>query len=641
MGPPRTDQTSGYQAPLPAAAKSGESPQTTSNKEKTGQGNQVQVPAQSSGSEKKPKKSKQVERPDLQADLDALFSLHPDELNKRGLLRPITEGGAERMAELGLRTRAYKKYFAAWEKLHLFEDEATGELHIRDNVLQQLYSTAGSDPKSISAISNTIKSYETFRGFLSTLARILFPFTSPYFADHMTLHAQFKNAGRGIVLTAGDDQSQYLLTTIYTFRKLGCDLPIEIMYLGDSDLGEDHRFELEALPGVTTRDISLMVDDEGWKLAGWAIKPFAMLMSSFREVIFIDADSLFFKNPAILFEDPDYVKTGALFFRDRVILPESKRKWLLQVLPRPIHKLAKESTWWTGESGHYQESGVVVVDKWRHFISMLLVCRFNGSDRDGRDGKTGVYEMMHGDKETFWLGFLLAGDPSFAFHKGAVGALGAIQTATATDATANETNAESAATSTSTSTAESKTDLPAARSAARAVNSKSSVKDEANVEAEGGAEEEDESEDEKEEESHAPTPRKSTITPGNTNEQKRHEFDDPKAQNATICSSQLLHLDHDGSPLWFNGWLLVSKFAEKSHRKFAPMGNFITEPRPSTSKRKGYESGSDDVPLDDFWNLTTDNMCCLTTYTNQAFDLSERDTQTLEMIRRRAAEIGI
>jgi len=30
---------------------------------------------------------------------------------------------------------------------------------------------------------------------------------------------------------------------------------------------------------------------------------------------------------------------------------------------------------------------------------MLLVCRFNGSDRDGKDGKTGVYEMMHG-KET-------------------------------------------------------------------------------------------------------------------------------------------------------------------------------------------------------------------------------------------------
>src|SRR5207244_1961672 len=97
----------------------------------------------------------------------------------------------------------------------------------------------------VSPLSNTIRSYEFFRAFLAKLSRLLFPFTSPYFADHMTLHAQFKNAGRGIVLTAGDDQAQYLLTTIYTFRELGCDLPIEVMYLGDSDLGEDHRFELE------------------------------------------------------------------------------------------------------------------------------------------------------------------------------------------------------------------------------------------------------------------------------------------------------------------------------------------------------------------------------------------------------------
>lgn len=114
-----------------------------------------------------------------------------------------------------------------------------------------------------------------------------------------------------------------------------------------------------------------MVDDEGWKLAGWAIKPFAMLMSTFREVIFIDADSFFFRDPAKLFDDPDYKKTGALFFRDRTILPESKRKWLLQILPRPIHRLAKESGWWTGASGHHQESGVVVVSIWHNTLSYL------------------------------------------------------------------------------------------------------------------------------------------------------------------------------------------------------------------------------------------------------------------------------
>jgi hypothetical protein len=126
------------------------------------------------------------------------------------------------------------------------EDKETGETYIRDNVIQYLQGTQDDSSRG-STLSSTIHNYEAFRAFLAKFARILFPFTTPYFSDHMTLHSEFKNAGRGIVLTAGDSQAPYLLTTIYTFRQLGCDLPIEIMYLGDSDLGEDERFELEVI----------------------------------------------------------------------------------------------------------------------------------------------------------------------------------------------------------------------------------------------------------------------------------------------------------------------------------------------------------------------------------------------------------
>lgn len=104
-----------------------------------------------------------------------------------------------------------------------------------------------------------------------------------------------------------------------------------------------------------------MVSDEGWKLAGWAVKPFAILLSSFREVIFIDADSLFFKNPEVLFADPEYQETGALFFHDRITQPRSRKQWLQDIMPKPIPKMAMESRFWTGISGHMQESGVVVV----------------------------------------------------------------------------------------------------------------------------------------------------------------------------------------------------------------------------------------------------------------------------------------
>lgn len=181
--------------------------------------------------------------------------------------------------------------------------------------------------------------------------------------------------------------------------ELGCTLPIEVMYLGDSDLSEDYRDKLESIQGVITRDLSPMVADEGWKLAGWAAKAFAILFSSFREVIFIDADSLFLKDPAVLFDDPAYVKTGALFFKDRSMMAESRKRWVQQVLPRPFSSQIKHNRFWTGESAHMQESGVVVVDKWKHFIAMLLVTRMNGPDRDGdkEQGKVGVYDMVYGE----------------------------------------------------------------------------------------------------------------------------------------------------------------------------------------------------------------------------------------------------
>jgi hypothetical protein len=340
------------------------------------------------------------ERPKFEKALARVISLLPGEMEGRDLLRPVEGTGKEKLREMGLRVREYKKFFEAWEELHLTFDEEGGT-YVRDDVIQYLrhhQHQPADDEFGESSLAQTIHSYEAYRYFLVKFGQLLFPWTAPYFPDHMTLHSHFKKGGRGIVLTAGDDQAPFLLTIIPTFRKLGCDLPIEIMYLGDSDLSEDYRSDLEGLNGVVTRDIAQMVNDEGWKLAGWAAKPFAILHSSFREVIFIDADSLFFKNPETLFEDPAYQKTGALFFRDRLIMPENKKRWLQQILPKPISRQVKQSRMWTGDSGHMQESGVVVVDKWRHFIAMLFVTRMNGPDRDGNkdEGRVGVYDMVYG-----------------------------------------------------------------------------------------------------------------------------------------------------------------------------------------------------------------------------------------------------
>ena len=347
-------------------------------------------------------------RPGFGEALERVFSLLPDEIHQRELLRQLDGTGKEKLRELGLRTRAYKNFFEAWEDLHMvIDDDAT---YVRDDIMSYMrhYHDTTSNPSR--PFPQMLRSYESFRYFFTQLANLLFPWPAPYFGDHVTLHASMHRGGRGIAMTAGDEQASYLLASIPSFRALGCELPIEIFYLGDSDLSEDFRIELEALDGVSTRDLSQMVTDEGWRLAGWAGKPFTILFSSFREVIFVDADALFFHNPAVLFDDPDYQRTGALFFKDRLIMPESKKRWLQAVLPKPISKQVRQSRMWTGDSGHMQESGVVVVDKWRHFIALLLVSRMNGPDRDGKkeEGVVGIYDMVYGTSHYFFASFTLS-----------------------------------------------------------------------------------------------------------------------------------------------------------------------------------------------------------------------------------------
>lgn len=334
-----------------------------------------------------------------------IIDLLPTEMHQRALLAPITSSGAERMNEVGLRTREFKALFEAWEELHLvfhdktvvIQDDVISYLRKRDHSIKARSTGRKGGNEEPLDLAMTIRSYENFRYLLQKLGDVLFPWVRPYFGDHMTLHAQLYSGGRGIVFTAGTDQAPFVMTGIGVLRALGCNLPIEVMYLGEGDLDVDARERLEDMPGVVTRDIRLMVKDDGWQLAGWAGKPFAILFSSFREVIFIDADALFLTDPTILFEDKSYTDTGALFFHDRLMKGEGKRHWMETVLPRPVSRKARKSRMW-GTSDHMQESGVIVVDTFKHFIPLLVASRMNGPDRDGNAdaGITGVYDMLFG-----------------------------------------------------------------------------------------------------------------------------------------------------------------------------------------------------------------------------------------------------
>lgn len=327
---------------------------------------------------------------------DNMLSVLPDEFEIDDIVGPIEGTGEEKVREVGSQARIFKASFEVWEAFSLLQTR--DQMFVRQDTLQYLKGNPGLAARLQLRQADMLHIYEEFRSFLTRLSTRLFSWTVPYFLDVSTLHAQLWNGGRGIVFTGGDHQAAYIMTSIQSIRQLGCDLPVEIMYLGEEDLGHESRQKLEAIDGVITRDLSPMVNDEGWKLAGWALKPFAILLSSFREAIFIDADSLFLRDPATLFQDSNYQETGALFFKDRIIQPSSKRSWLKKILPAPLSSQIRRNRFWTGESSCMQESGVVVIDKWKHFVALLVITRLNGPDRDGNreEGRIGVYDMVFG-----------------------------------------------------------------------------------------------------------------------------------------------------------------------------------------------------------------------------------------------------
>jgi hypothetical protein len=194
-------------------------------------------------------------------DFWSTMTLMPPELSMKALMAPFEEKGDEHLKDVAVRVRSFKIAFQAWERLHGIPSE--GMVGV-SNILQRLRASGS----ALVEVRNATQRYDEFRYHINRFGTWLFPGTKLAYGDHMSLHLSFHNAGRGIVLTLGDHQVNMVLTSIRAFRNLGCTLPIEIMYLGEEDLGEEFRTMLEDVPGVVTRDLSKMVDDQGWELKG-------------------------------------------------------------------------------------------------------------------------------------------------------------------------------------------------------------------------------------------------------------------------------------------------------------------------------------------------------------------------------------
>jgi hypothetical protein len=196
----------------------------------------------------------------------------------------------------------------------------------------------------------------------------------------------FEFAGRGIVICGGG--VRYFTNAwvcVNVLRQLGCKLPIQLWHLGANEMDARMR-ELIGPLGVEcvdAREVAKRFPVR--RLGGWQSKPYAILHSPFREVLFLDADNVPVANPEFLFETEQYRETGAIFWPDYPSTSEEPGiVWKSCGLERP--------------GATEFESGQIVVDKTRCWEPMRLALWFN-------EHSDFYYQHIHGDKETFHLAF--------------------------------------------------------------------------------------------------------------------------------------------------------------------------------------------------------------------------------------------
>lgn len=201
---------------------------------------------------------------------------------------------------------------------------------------------------------------------------------------------------KGMVMCVGNDDS-LIAGALYNVEQLretyNSALPVSINHC--NELSSKTMSLFTHYKGVTIKNVCdrETPKQEQIRLRGWFCKTKALISSDFKETIVVDTDVLWFKDPSRLFHAPDYLKSGALFFRDRFLYESLTEKDGLEIdevkrfievesgyavkINSTVAKVLAESNginffWRNAQNStkhrairHVQESSVIIFDKSR------------------------------------------------------------------------------------------------------------------------------------------------------------------------------------------------------------------------------------------------------------------------------------
>ncbi|KAL2855464.1 mannosyltransferase putative-domain-containing protein [Aspergillus pseudoustus] len=218
---------------------------------------------------------------------------------------------------------------------------------------------------------------------------------------------------RGIVSTAGGQYLPVLVISLRMLRRTGSELPVEVFLGGDEEY-EPYVCDV-VLPSLNARCVILSrILDTAPKIveiAKYQYKLFAMLFSSFEEILFLDADSFPLLQPDSLFTNEPFKSRNMVTWPDFWASTVSSYYYEIAAQPGPQPGIRpRQST----------ESGEVLISKKTHSRTLLLSTYYN------LWGPNYYYSLLsqgaagEGDKETFVAAAIAVNEPYYQVIEGIV-----------------------------------------------------------------------------------------------------------------------------------------------------------------------------------------------------------------------------
>ncbi|KAE8149941.1 mannosyltransferase putative-domain-containing protein [Aspergillus avenaceus] len=211
----------------------------------------------------------------------------------------------------------------------------------------------------------------------------------------------------GIVSSAGKSYLPLFVTSLRMLRRTGSTLPVEL-FVKDTSEYETHVCE-EVLPQYNAKCVVLsdifMVEDQFTtvEIAHYQLKIFAVLFSSFENVIWMDSDGFPLYDPESLVKAEPFASMGLVVWPDF---------WVSTASPL-YYNVSRQSVPDMTERAS-SETGVFLVSKKTHMRTLLLSAYYNYY------GPSHYFTLLsqggpgEGDKETFVQAAVAVGDGYYA-----------------------------------------------------------------------------------------------------------------------------------------------------------------------------------------------------------------------------------